>query len=180
MRLVLFTTSDLRSGRGTDFARLVESLAYDTISTKIRMFVLLQHADETDRPRYERLLPRRSMVQVHSGRLSLSAARNRLLRTAMADNAVTDDCIVGFPDDDCWYPPGFVRELVRSFAQDSSLDMLACRVSLRPASAYLVEPVLTPATALQVVRRSSSNSMFFRGRLAKALGAFDPRSDLEP
>jgi hypothetical protein len=174
MRIVLFTTSDLRSGRGADFARLLESLEQDRAGAKIRMFVLLQHADEADRLRYQRRLPAGSVVLAHHGRLPLSAARNRLLRVAATQQAITDDCIVGFPDDDCWYPPGFVRELTRSFSQDSRLDMLACRVSLKPAAAHLVEPVPVPATALQVVRRSSSNSMFFRGRLAKTLGAFDP------
>jgi hypothetical protein len=174
MRLVLFTTSDLRAGREADFIRMVESIGQHPKDTEIKIFALLQRAGEADRLRYERILPCGSVVVAHPERVSLSAARNRLLDIAHDHNAVTDDCIVGFPDDDCWYPRGFVHYLVQSFFRDPRLDMLACRVSLQPTAADLIELSPTPARALQVVRRSSSNSMFFRGRLVAALGAFDP------
>ena len=174
MRLVLFTTSDLGSGREADFIRMVESVGQDLRDTEIKIFALLQRAGEADRLRYQQLLPSGSVVAAESGRVSLSAARNRLLDIANTYNAVTDDCVVGFPDDDCWYPPGFVHQLVKSFFHDSHLDMLACRVSLKPTAPNSIGPAVAPARAFHVVRRSSSNSMFFRGGLVAALGAFDP------
>jgi hypothetical protein len=173
MRLVLFTTSDLCAGRETDFSRMLGSVARDARDIEIKIFALLQCASEAERLRYEQFLPPGSVVAADCGRVSLSVARNRLLDIAKAGNAITEDCIIGFPDDDCWYPRGFVPRLAKVFFEDSNLDMLACRVSLSPTAPNSTVPALAPAKAFQVVRRSSSNSMFFRGRLVTALGAFD-------
>ncbi len=174
MRLVLFTTSDLRAGREADFIRMVKSVVRDARDTEIRIFALLQRAGEADRLRYEQLLPSGSVLVADAGNVPLSAARNWLLAIAGKCNAITDDCVIGFPDDDCWYPPGFAHQLAETFAQDSDLDMLTCRVSLQPTPPDLTVLAFASARALHVVRRSSSNSMFFRGQLVAALGAFDP------
>ena len=96
MRLVLFTTSDLRAGREADFIRMVGSVGRDAKDTEIRIFALLQRAGEADRLRYEQLLPFGSVIVTDAGKVSLSAARNRLLDIAGKYDAVTDDCVVGF------------------------------------------------------------------------------------
>lgn len=173
MRLVLFTTSDLRAGREADFIRMVRSVQLGAGSDlQVTIFALLQRCDAIGKASYEELLPPGSVVVAEQGRLSLSEARNRLFEIAKNRMALTDDCVVGFPDDDCWYPPNFVRQLVGSFSDDPRLDMLACRVSLTPV-ALTSGLALAPAKAYHVVRRSSSNSMFFRGALVAGLGAFD-------
>jgi len=178
MRLVLLTTSDVRSGRQADFERLVASIKADLRDVEVRMFVLLQRADDADRRHYEWLLPPGSVVVTDSERVSLSSARNRLLELAERHRAITGDCVVGFPDDDCWYPPGLLPRLARLFRREAGLDMLACRVSLTPAAWDLGASEPTPAHAHQIVRGASSNSMFFRGALATALGPFDPHLGL--
>ncbi len=173
MRLVLFTTSDLLAGREADFIRMVRSVELGASpDLPVTLFALLQRCDAAGKARYQELLPAGSVVVAEQGRLSLSDARNRLLEIAKGHMALAD-CVVGFPDDDCWYPPNFVRQLVRSFSDDARLDMLVCRVSLEPVALTASALPLAPAKACDVVRRSSSNSMFFRGGLAAALGAFD-------
>jgi hypothetical protein len=51
--------------------------------------------------------------------------------------------------------------------------MLTCRVSLQPVTVPAIEARVAAAKAWQVVRRSSSNSMFFRGATVAAVGSFD-------
>jgi hypothetical protein len=174
MQLVLFTTTDLRAKREADFLRMVESVRRGTDpEIRTKMFVLLQRCEKDNKRGYERMLSPGSVVLTSAHRLSLSEARNRLLESARRRTAISDDCVVGFPDDDCWYPPSFPRQLVASFGRDPRLDMLACRVCPQPVEPDSIEASFTPAKVRQVVRRSSSNSMFFRGRMVNELGDFD-------
>jgi hypothetical protein len=174
MRLVLFTTTDLRSGREADFLRMIEAVRSGAgADVPFRMFALLQRCNEDARARWENRLPAGSVVLASPDRISLSEARNRLLDAAQKCAALTPDCVVGFPDDDCWYPPRFVRQLAAAFERDPQLDMLSCRVSLAPVVPISIEVKFMNAKAWQVVRRSSSNSIFVRGATAAAIGEFD-------
>jgi hypothetical protein len=173
-RLVLLTTTDLQGGRETEFLRMIDSVRAGTrTDIQVKMFVLLQRSDADAGAKYQRILPPGSVILTSPERMSLSQARNSLLDAALKSVAIDDACVVAFPDDDCWYPPQFVDFLVGSFRRDDELDMLTCRVSLQPVDPPSVES-LVPAKAWQVVRRSSSNSMFFRGATVAAVGPFDP------
>jgi hypothetical protein len=140
----------------------------------VTMFALLQRSDADTSSQYEGILPPGSVILTSPDRVSLSQARNSLLEAAQKHGAIDDDCVVGFPDDDCWYPLRFVDFLVAAFRRDSELDMLTCRVSLQPVDPPSIDAHVPAAKAWQVVRRSSSNSMFFRGTTVAAVGPFDP------
>lgn len=174
MQLVLFTTTDLRVGRQSEFIRMINSVrAGGGPDVGLKMFALLQRSNASDRVRYETILPPGSVVIASPERVSLSEARNRLLDAARRRIALDEDCVVAFPDDDCWYPPHFLSRLVGSFRGDPQLDMLISRVSLEPIESHAMESNLMTAKAWQVVRLSSSNGMFFRGATVAALGDFD-------
>ena len=123
-------------------------------------------------------MPEGSVVLVRAEFLSLSEARNQLLIVARKHAVLSRDCVIGFPDGDCWYPPGFAHQLVAVFSRDPCLDMLACRVSPCPESPSWIDTDSAPATAFRIVRRSSSNGLFFRGQLVKQLEPFDETINL--
>jgi glycosyl transferase family 2 len=174
MQLVLFTTTDLRAGRQAEFIRMINSVrAGAGTHVRLKMFALLQRSNEGDRTRYQSILPPDSVVLASPERVSLSEARNRLFAAAQKHTVLDEDCVVAFPDDDCWYPPYFLHRLVASFRCDPRLDMLISRVSLDPVESDAMESSLATAKAWQVVRLSSSNGMFFRGATVAALGDFD-------
>ena len=174
-RLVLLTTTDLQAGRETEFLRMIDSIRAGTrTDIRVTMFVLLQRSDAAAGAKYQGILPPGSVILTSPERVSLSQARNSLLEAALKSGSIDDDCVVAFPDDDCWYPPRFIDFLVASFRCDGELDMLTCRVSLQPANPPSIGSHVPAAKAWQVVRRSSSNSMFFRGATVAAVGPFDP------
>jgi len=173
-RLVLLTTTDLQAGREAEFLRMIDSIRAGTrAGINVTMFAFLQRSDAGAGSQYEGILPPGSVILTSPDRVSLSQARNSLLEAAQKHGAIDDDCVVGFPDDDCWYPPRFIDFLIASFRRDGELDMLTCRVSLQPVTPPAIESHFPAAKAWQVVRRSSSNSMFFRGATVAAVGPFD-------
>ncbi|MGZ5924077.1 MAG: glycosyltransferase family 2 protein, partial [Rhizomicrobium sp.] len=174
-QLILLTTTDVQGGREAEFLRMIDSVrAGMRTGIRVKMFVLFQRADAEAGAKYQGVLPPGSVILTGPGRMSLSQARNSLLGAALQSASIGEDCVVGFPDDDCWYPPRFVDFLVASFRRDGELDMLTCRVSLQPVDPPSIESRVPAAKAWQVVRRSSSNSMFFRGATVAAIGPFDP------
>ncbi len=44
-----------------------------------------------------------------------------LLRRLIADGISGADALVAFPDDDCWYPPGFLVQVAALFERDATL-----------------------------------------------------------
>jgi hypothetical protein len=79
---------------------------------------------------------------------------------------------VAFPDDDCWYPPGFLGQVAGLFERHAELDFWFCRYASNPSPASLAADP-RDATLADMVRNASSNTMFMRGRLVKAIGEFD-------
>lgn len=174
MDLVTLTTADLAAGRHTELVRMIRSVRASAEGINLRMFLLLQRCTEAQRSEIEQIMPANSVVMATTQRLSLSAARNRLLEEAERHTALREDCVVAFPDDDAWYLPGFVPQLMASFARDRLLDMLVCRFSCSPGDQNWLDLGATPPRTADVVRHSSSNTMFFRGALVADLGEFDP------
>src|SRR5262249_53058146 len=123
--------------------------------------------------RWESRLPPGTVVLASPDRISLSEARDRMLRAAHERGAILPDCVVAFPDDDCWYPPRFPRQLAAAFERDPRLDLLCCRVSLAPVVPASIEAKFKAAKVRRVVRKTSSNSIFVRGATACAVGEFD-------
>jgi hypothetical protein len=174
MHLLLMTTTDMRSDRKADFARMIASVA-DSVphGCTVHHIMMLQRSTEQQRVATATAIPYPATVLAIPDRVSLSAARNVMLAHARESGLLQPDTLVGFPDDDCWYTPGFLSGLVAEFERSADLGLLITRVSLTPSPAWHREKMRS-ATSTDVLRRSTSNSIFLRGNAVIAIGDFDP------
>lgn len=165
-RLDFFTTTDEKSDRAQNLARLIISIdAHCPGEKTLHLLVQNATAPPSDLPAW---------VRAHTvpERLSLSQARNLLL----ARVTLTENDIVAFPDDDCWYPRSTLEHIHKAFEEDNDLDLLITRYSAHPTAAEAVPPIRPSLQTL--VSRASSNTIFLRGSLVAALGPFDERLGL--
>lgn len=175
MTVLLFTTTDLRGPRGAEYQRLLASVDDSAeAGVPIRHHVLLQNCDPETLARHREAAPEHRRIEGVEGRLSISAARNNQMASALREIPAADNDIIGFPDDDCWFPSGFLERLERVFAARRGIDLLVCRCSRRPDKAPFDAAEVSPVNVRTIVRLSSSNSMFLRGSLVGPIGGFDP------
>ena len=117
IKLLLTTT-----GKISETYRLLESLnnQFDiNISFKLNIVFVNQSAYQFEISKFNNL----SIYILNSEPCSLSAARN------LAINYKTDLCtIIGFPDDDCWYPINFFSDLTDIYYNYSSYSIICTRV----------------------------------------------------
>ncbi|GIV00135.1 MAG: hypothetical protein KatS3mg014_1750 [Actinomycetota bacterium] len=158
-------------GRTAELARLLASLE-EQGETSIEVILV----DQTGPPlcgRHGELLGRTSVARslhLRSGPTSLSRARNLGLEHAQGR-------VVGFPDDDCWYPSGTLQRVAAWFGEWSGYDLLLGGYTEpgRSNPRFLVPPCdLTP---WRVVTLANSVGLFIRReefqdlRFAESLGA---------
>lgn len=170
--LVLITTSDCEGNRAAELARMtasVEQFRTAMPEVTVRLYLLLQRYSAEFRGE----IPAWVTLITESSRLSLSAARNRMISRVLADG-INDDAIVAFPDDDAWYPEHTLAFIVGAFVQYPTCDFWFCRYGSQPSSPVqqtskrAVEPRVQ-----QVISFASSNTLVIRGRVLKAVGNFD-------
>jgi glycosyltransferase involved in cell wall biosynthesis len=154
-------------GRDRDLAALFDSLLAQRRADFEVIVVDQNHGD--------RLVPiiadyaaRLPLLHRRSTRNNACHARNLGLRLARGE-------IVGFPDDDCLYPPGLLDQVAAAFAADPALQLLTGPAASpegglgsgrwRPAGGPI-----TPANAWTSVIEFN---LFLRRRTALALGGFD-------
>jgi hypothetical protein len=153
--------------------RSVEHTVSRQPRVSVRVLLLLQQCPEYLYWTLSRKLP--SFVQaipvVES--LSLSAARNRLLSHATSNGLIDAETVVGFPDDDCWYPRDALDLVTRAFSQWPALDLWFCNYASAPVSVTQADAAPRTAAPRDVIRNASSNTMFVRGRILQSGMAFD-------
>ena len=174
VKLILLTTVDLQSRRNVELERLLPSVALSPPAREGRLLHLLlcQRASIQDA---EEIGNRFKFVEAHASaeRVSLSHARNLLLSSKRAASELKEDGIVGFPDDDAWYPAGFLENLLAALEKEKA-PFFFCRYGSAPqswTSEHLSQ--LRFASLREVVAHASSNTIFLRTSLARAVGAFD-------
>jgi hypothetical protein len=176
VNLVLISTSDLSSKRFDVLERMVRSVerevaARPQLSTSV--LLLLQKCPEYLYWSVSKGLPPFVQAIPTIDPLSLSAARNVLLQRASSIGIVDDRTVVGFPDDDCWYPEGTLDYVTHLFALRPQLDLWFCRYASNPACTSDLALTSRVAAPRDVVRQASSNTMFVRGRVLTESVAFD-------
>lgn len=173
MQLLFMTTSDLQSDRGAELERMIASVVNGLPRhCTVHHVLLLQRATEAQRAELAGRMPYPATVIALPGRVSLSAARNIMLDYVRQHDLLSPETLVGYPDDDCWYPPTLLSQLVDTFERDPDLGLLIARVSLTPTETWLPD-AMREATSIDVLRRSNSNSIFVRGAVASQIGYFD-------
>ncbi|WP_406857047.1 glycosyltransferase family A protein [Alsobacter sp. KACC 23698] len=179
MTIYLFSTTDFAGPRKADFQRLLDSVGTQSgLASPVVHYVMLQNCAEAEFTAYAATAPARMRLMRSPGRMSLSAARNELLRAALAAESFGEDDLVAFPDDDCWLPERLLGSVMALFAARPTLDLLICRVSMTPDERPPTPQEVVEPTTPQLVRLSSSNNMMLRGVLLPQLGLFDPELGL--
>ena len=177
MNLVLVSTSDVDAGRIDLLERMLRSVEEASANlaptVSIKLLLLLQKCPEYRYWTISKTLPSFVQAVPVSETLSLSAARNLLLAYASSNGLIDSTTVVGFPDDDCWYPRGALELVVRSFAQSPQLGLWFSRYSSKPVPVAQVKRAMRVATPRDVIREASSNTMFVRGRVLRDDTAFD-------
>ena len=100
-------------GRYEEVARLITSLEQQS-SDNFELIIIDQNGNDLLSPllSVKRKFP---VAHIKIGRSGNTYARNFGLRTAKGD-------WVAFPDDDCWYPPSLVENVLKHIAQAKSAD----------------------------------------------------------
>jgi hypothetical protein len=176
MDVLLISTTDLQGGRTEVRDRMVKHLVDSETKVSghgLHLSFLWQNCPADALPQLAAAMPSFAVNIGIPGRVSLSSARNILLRRLTAERAITPDSVVAFPDDDCWYPPGFLEYVMGCFESDPALDFWFCRYSSHPVQSELSASKQIFAKPAQVVRNASSNTIFVRGRVAMSVGEFD-------
>lgn len=132
-------------------------------AVELRSMLLLQRVDPAVTPD----IPDWIDLIVTSERLSLSAARNRMIAAAAG---LHDDAIVAFPDDDAWYPAGTLEHIVASFVGRDALDLWFCRYGRAACWQSGVREIVP--SLQQTLSFASSNTTVVRGRMLRLAGNF--------
>jgi glycosyltransferase involved in cell wall biosynthesis len=98
----------------------------------------------------------------------LSRARNVGLQVCQGD-------IIGFPDDDCWFPPTLVAQVVETFKRHPTLDFITGRTTDaggRDSNGRFLRTSRS-LTRANIWFCGTSNSIFIRRTLSLAVRGFD-------
>jgi hypothetical protein len=174
VKLILLTTVDIQSRRNAELERLLQSVALSAAARdgNLLHFLLCQRASIEDAAAIANRF-KFVKAQAIAERIPLSHARNLLLSSAQAGSLLESDGVVGFPDDDAWYPAGFIENLLATFEKEKA-PFFFCRYGSSPRP-WTKEGLsqLRPATLRDVVMHASSNTIFLRTELARTVGGFD-------
>jgi len=131
-----------------------------------------QNADDRVKKLIESSKPCLRYVLVHSPR-GLSRARN--LGISLASGG-----IVGFPDDDCWYPDDLLLQVKKWFDRNQTYDFLCCTAQdesgREVASRWPSRSLVIDRDS--VLRACASASLFMRKAVLDDIGGFDERMGL--
>jgi GT2 family glycosyltransferase len=170
--ILFITTTDAAGGRSGDLERLLSSIGKALAGRSWRMLLLAQRfKPETG---LGAGLPQNVQLETITHQISLSQARNLMLRKAREQGLLASSPLVAYPDDDCWYPDGSLERILNLFRIDQALDFWFCSYASAPQSpARALSMDVKPPSVFQVAAKASSNTMFLRSRIAEAIGGFD-------
>jgi hypothetical protein len=175
MNIFLFSTTDFQANRQEELSRMLGSISAvqrDLPHAVIELHLLFQRCPEAEFESLKDTLPTFVRPQAIPNLVSLSKARNLLLAPTL--KRIPNDALVAFPDDDGWYPDGLVPQLTERFAADPGLGFLFCRYGSQPRMwSDQPAPEVRLASARDVVRNASSNTLFVTGATAHQVGLFD-------
>jgi glycosyltransferase involved in cell wall biosynthesis len=153
--------------RREEVERLMASLASQSYRN-FRAIILDQNDDDRLDPivdRYREAFPLERIRVPPEGK---SRAVNQGLDLSTAD-------VVGFPDDDCWYPPGLLERVVGTLDAHPEWHGLSGRSTDeedRPTQLRW-DPVAGPVTPRNLFRRSIAFTAFYRHDVIAVVGRFD-------
>lgn len=154
-------------GRSSELVRLFDSLRVQTYK-EFEVIIVDQNRDD----RAERVTGTHGhglALRLIRSERGLSRARNLGLRFA-------DGEIIGFPDDDCWYPPDLLERVVALLNAEPLNGGLSGRcVSECGENWSRFDKVAGHLAPLNVLTRATAAAMFLRGGVLQDVGGFDER-----
>lgn len=153
-------------GRTDCLSRLFHSLLAQDCAD-FELIVVDQNPPGLLDPLLAPLRGRIALVHLRS-RPGLSIARNVGIAAARGQ-------LLAFPDDDCWYPPGLVREVLRRFEGLPELAALTCRTRDqhgRDSNGSFLQQSAAISRS-NVWQSGNSNGLFVRARAARQIGGFN-------
>jgi hypothetical protein len=169
----LLTTCHLQKDGVDDLLRLVgsvDSALPEQALDSLKHIILLQGCSCARRSQIEAQVPQWVRLLSTTRSLSSPAARNAMLDHLLADEGFNPDAFVGFPDDDCWYPPGALACVARHFGTKPDLQLLVSRYGPSPSAAECV--TARRASLQQALSRGACAAIFVRASLVARLGGF--------
>lgn len=152
-------------GRSVELRRLLESIACQRIRD-MELVIVDQNADDRVRRVIAEFDGRLEMIRIES-RPGATRARNAGLAVAKGD-------VVGFPDDDCWYPAGLLAQIMEFMEQRREWDgIIGHSVDANGAPTLPWRDNAGPLTAGMSWRRSVTYVYFLRRQTVVAIGGFD-------
>ena len=132
----------------------------------VEVFVVDQNDDDRLTPVLDLFDDRLRLIRLHS-EPGLSRARNAALPLVHGD-------FVGFPDDDCLYPPSLLDTVARWFSTHPGFAGLTGRAVDPAGRSYArFDKEAGPLTPRNAWQRAASFTMFFRREAIQRIGGFD-------
>lgn len=154
-RLVLFTTSIFSDESENDLQKLINSIDYQCDSYEVLHFILLQCFNKSP----ELKLGKNVVVLNSAEKISLSKARNLMLKKYVEEYQGSYNDVICFPDDDCSYHSRN-QMLIMNFMITKDIDFFFCRYSESNNSNF--EGALPFPPLSNVIKYSSSNTIFIK------------------
>lgn len=156
--------------RVTELERLLDSLSSQTYKN-FEVIIVDQNSDDRVTSVLHRY-PEMPITHLRS-ELGVSRARNAGLRIAKGD-------VVGFPDDDCWYPQSLLATVTAWLDANAAYDGLiaATRTQEDKLQAPKFPAARGACTGKSILRCAVIVSTFLRKHAVKAIGFF--REDIGP
>lgn len=154
-------------GRPEEFARLVDSLVRTAPAGQVELVVCDQSADQSCATLLAELDPPLPWRATTSGR-GASVGRNAGLQLARGS-------VLGFPDDNCWFPAGTLEQVLATFAAEPDLAGVCGQqqtVDGRPSMLRWPDRG-GPVTRTNFMKTSIMSTMFFRRTRLDRVGPFD-------
>ncbi len=154
-------------GRPEDLRRLLRSLETSTAADRLELVLCDQAADRAS----TRVLEESGTAIVWSATTSgrgASRGRNAGLRIARAP-------IVGFPDDNCWFPVTTAEDVLAAFAAYPGLAGLSGQQQTLDGRGSMLRwaPTARPVTRTNFLHTSIMSTMFLRRAVMDEVGWFD-------
>jgi glycosyltransferase involved in cell wall biosynthesis len=154
-------------GRTAELALALASLQNQG-DIDLETIIVDQNADD-------RLVP---IIAPYSAALSIRHIRAPIRNSAYARNVGLVHCrgdIVGFPDDDCLYPPGLLARIADEFARDPGLGVLTgtARTASGAIGSGRWSPARAPISRANAFTTVICFNLFLRRELAMSIGGFD-------
>jgi glycosyltransferase involved in cell wall biosynthesis len=156
-------------GRTRELECLLKSIAGQTLKN-LELVIVDQNEDD----RVERVIQGLSLPYIHiRSPRGLSRARNAGIQASSGE-------IVGFPDDDCWYPDNFLLQVKQRFDRDPACDFLCCTAQDERGRAVAARWARDSHAIdrSSVLRACASASLFMRKTSLDQIGGFDERLGL--